>query len=624
MKARSVAGDFGIVQRGASGEKRFFCFGDALFDGSEFAAFGVREFFRCRARAIGIGRRAVTTFARRSSRRVRGWLGLLRAQPGIPLRIIGKTFGVAAAIQSEHDGGNAIEHIAIVRDQHQSSTIFEQAFFQYFKRGDVQIVRGFVEQQHVRLLKHQLGDQYAGTLASREAADRAIQILAGKEKTRGPCGYVNYAVLIDYRIAVGSKRTTEGDVGIELAILVEVHDAQRIRFLNFSARRKDVAAQQTKQCGLTATVGANESYAHAGLQGEINVAEKRAGANRIGDTIQADELLGLAIGGGEIDLGGAGAGAVVQVREFADHRMRFINARFRFGGASLGAAAKPFDFGMHQIFQRLLALPLRVEILFLGFEKMAVISVDAQEAVFVGAVKLNHVIGDIFQEVAVVTDDHTSEGSVLQQRFKPFNSGEIEMIGRLVQKQNIRLLDKRFGNRQAFLPAAGERRSVDIKIFEAGAAERFLGAKGAVRFRHAGFLQGGFDYRVSGFSGGEFRNLRDAAQPGAFANGYVAAIGLHASVEYFEECGFTGTVGADQADAIAFGDSERNILEKRRGTVPLRESLRVDNRGQIVWSSPGISLPSMSSRGKTWRRERGCYSDDLETLRRSCGPEWRT
>ena len=75
----------------------------------------------------------------------------------------------------------------------------------------------------------------------------------------------------------------------------------------------------------------------------------------------------------------------------------------------------------------------------------------------------------------------------------------------------------------------------------------------------------------------------------------------------FEERGFTGTVRADQADAIALRDGERNILEERRGAVSLRESLRIDDRGQIVWSSPGISLPSMSSRGKTWRLERGGY-----------------
>jgi hypothetical protein len=82
------------------------------------------------------------------------------------------------------------------------------------------------------------------------------------------------------------------------------------------------------------------------------------------------------------------------------------------------------------------------------------------------------------------------------------------MVRRLVQKQNIRLLDERFGDRQTFFPTAGESSGGDFVIFETGAAESFGGAKGEIGFRHAGFFERGFDYGVSGFSGGEFRDLR--------------------------------------------------------------------------------------------------------------------
>ena len=180
------------------------------------------------------------------------------------------------------------------------------------------------------------------------------------------------------------------------------------------------------------------------------------------------------------------------------------------------------------------------------------------------------------------------------------------MIGGLVQKQNIRLLDESFGNRQAFFPAAGERGGGDFIILETSAAEGFSGAKREIGFGHAGFFQRGFDYRVSSFSGGKFGNLGNATQPGAFANRDVSAVWRDAPVENFEERGFAGTIGADQADAIAFRHRERNILEERRGAVSLRKSLRINNRGQIVWSSPGISLPSMSSRGKTCWLQLGC------------------
>ena len=243
----------------------------------------------------------------------------------------------------------------------------------------------------------------------------------------------------------------------------------------------------------------------------------------------------MAIRRGEVNLGGRGARAVVQVREFADHRVRFINARFRFGGARFGAAAQPFNFGVYEIFERFLPLALRVEVLFLRFQEVAVISINAEKAVFVGAIKLDHVIGDIFEEVAVVADDYAGEGSVLQQRFEPFDSGEIEMIGGLVQKQNIRLLDESFGNRQAFFPAAGERGGGDFKILKSCAAEGFGGAKREIGFGHAGFFQRGFDHRVSSFSGGKFGNLRNATQPGAFANRDVSAVWRDARRGEFRE-----------------------------------------------------------------------------------------
>ena len=38
-------------------------------------------------------------------------------------------------------------------------------------------------------------------------------------------------------------------------------------------------------------------------------------------------------------------------------------------------------------------------------------------------------------------------------------------------------------------------------------------------------------------------------------------------MENFEERGFAGAVGTDQADAIAFRDGERNILEERGRAV---------------------------------------------------------
>src|SRR6266513_1392014 len=50
------------------------------------------------------------------------------------------------------------------------------------------------------------------------------------------------------------------------------------------------------------------------------------------------------------------------------------------------------------VFQGLLPLLLRMQVLFLGLQKLAVISGHAQRSVFISAIDFHHFIGNIFQE----------------------------------------------------------------------------------------------------------------------------------------------------------------------------------------------------------------------------------
>ena len=163
-------------------------------------------------------------------------------------------------------------------------------------------------------------------------------------------------------------------------------------------------------------------------------------ADRVGKIFEADQLLGLAVRGGKIDSGGGGAGSGVQVRELADHFIGGVNARLRFCGSGLWPAAQPFDFRVHAIFERFLPLALRVEIFLFRFEERAVVSADAQKTILIHARKLDHFGRDIFEKVAIVADHHARERRVLQKRFKPVDSREVQMIGRLIEQQNVRAL----------------------------------------------------------------------------------------------------------------------------------------------------------------------------------------
>ena len=101
-----------------------------------------------------------------------------------------------------------------------------------------------------------------------------------------------------------------------------------------------------------------------------------------------------------------------------------------------------------------------------------------------------------------------------------------------------------------------------------------------------GLGEGLFNDGPNGSVRSELRNLLHGAEADAFAHGDFPAIGFDASLKNGYERGFTGTVRADQADAIAFGYGERNILEKRYGAESFRQTLSSNERSQIMRYSP--------------------------------------
>jgi hypothetical protein len=76
-----------------------------------------------------------------------------------------------------------------------------------------------------------------------------------------------------------------------------------------------------------------------------------AGAEAERDIFELDEAFGLAVGGGEVDAGGGGLDALVDVAQLADEFVRVVDAGLGLGGAGLGAAAQPLDLGLDAVLQ---------------------------------------------------------------------------------------------------------------------------------------------------------------------------------------------------------------------------------------------------------------------------------
>jgi len=67
--------------------------------------------------------------------------------------------------------------------------------------------------------------------------------------------------------------------------------------------------------------------------------------------------------------------------------------------------------------------------------------------------------------------------------------------------------------------------------------------------------------------------LRQDRDPEAALARYRAVVGLESPGQDAEECRFTGAVAPHQADAFAFFDTERDVLEQRRAYERLGDAV---------------------------------------------------
>ena len=221
-----------------------------------------------------------------------------------------------------------------------------------------------------------------------------------------------------------------------------------------------------------------------------------AAGDGVADRVHGDQLLGLPVGRGEIDFGAGGAGSGVHFRQLADQLVSLADAGLGLGRSGFRASPQPFDLGVHEVRQGILPLSLRVQAFLLGFEERAVASVHAQKAVFVNSIELDDFARDIFQKIAVVADHHASERRILKHRFEPLDSGEIQVVGRLIEQKNVGLLHQRRADRQAFAPASRQCRRGSFKVRKARAAQRLGGPRRPLRFRNGHLLESVFDDRA--------------------------------------------------------------------------------------------------------------------------------
>jgi hypothetical protein len=117
--------------------------------------------------------------------------------------------------------------------------------------------------------------------------------------------------------------------------------------------------------------------------------------------------------------------------------------------------------------------------------------------------------------------------------------------------------DQRFGNRQPLPPTSGKRLRSRFEIPEPGASECFTRALLTFAARDACSIQGALNYRADCLARCKFRMLPGVTYPCIFAHRQRALIWLPPPGKNFEQRRLPGTIRPDQAQSIAFENSER-------------------------------------------------------------------
>ena len=164
-------------------------------------------------------------------------------------------------------------------------------------------------------------------------------------------------------------------------------------------------------------------------------------------------------------------------------------------------------------------------------------------------------------------DDEQGAVEVREELFEPFEAAGVEVVGGLVEEEDIGGLEQRRGQQCAGLLAAGEagERAVGVEVLDPEAAADLLGARlggpgagGLGAFervgvgvevarrlergeRLAGLAQGVVEERADGRLG---RLLRQVADAGGRED--RAAVGVLATGQQPEQGGLAGAVGADE------------------------------------------------------------------------------
>ena len=328
----------------------------------------------------------------------------------------------------------------------------------------------------------------------------------------------------------------------QLALLVDDDSGERFRLRHLAAIGLDFARQQLEQRRLPRAVRPDDSDPVTALDAQGEIANDLPLAIGLGHVLGFDHGFRSYIVLGQRELRSAGG---------AEHRGALRPHLVQLGKAPLIAAAPSRDTALQPM---RLDLELGVELL--GSARFLIIDalrpgLETAETDLgpaqLATVEPNAAASQSSEEGPVVADDDESPGVALQPILQPFDRAEVEMVGRLVQQQDVGVL--RQSPRDCRTPpfAAAGRRGVARQVD----AELVGDRRGLMRLGRVASVQHPIVERPKPIHVWILLEQHDirARHDRAFA-----LIRIDQSREALEQGRLARPIAADQRETVAFAD----------------------------------------------------------------------
>ena len=226
----------------------------------------------------------------------------------------------------------------------------------------------------------------------------------------------------------------------QAALLVNHHPVQRLGKGYRAVIGGQFTGQQLEQGGLARAIGSDQTDPVTTLDAQREVLDYGPLTKALGNFLGNDDRLGLNVINGQFHLGCAlraehGGALGAHFPELFEPSLVALAPR---GDAAFQPVRLDLQLGI-----QLFSGPrfLGIDLFHPGFVTAKADFLAAQRS----AIEPDRCLGQAFQKGPVVADHHESASIATQPAFQPVDGGQVEVVGRLVQQQQVGLAGQRAG-----------------------------------------------------------------------------------------------------------------------------------------------------------------------------------